>query len=222
MDLVYQPEPSTIRQVMLTGFGLENLIGLSGGNESASTKLTLYPKGNKFSAVTFSLGGFYISATAQDPQACYRFISKAAVTPALFSSMPARRSLLADPTLASTQGADTVALYKQIGALLDDPTTLPLPGLSLGSTSLQARAQLMPQLELFEALDTVILKDADLKTALENAESGAKAFQSCAASLPSPDVTSVDSQRAYINGFAKCAIKADPAMAPFFAAIKTD
>ncbi len=222
MDLVYQPEPSTIRQVMLTGFGLENLIGLSGGNESASTKLTLYPKGNKFSAVTFSLGGFYISATAQDPQACYRFISRAAVTPALFSSMPARRSLLADPTLASTQGADTVALYKQIGALLDDPTTLPLPGLSLGSTSLQARAQLMPQLELFEALDTVILKDADLKTALENAESSAKAFQSCAATLPSPDVTSVDSQRAYINGFGKCAIKADPAMAPFFAAIKTD
>jgi len=43
----------------------------------------------------------------------------------------------------------------------------------------------------------------------------------CAASLPSFDVTSVDSQRAYIDGFGKCALKADPAMAPFFASIKT-
>src|SRR5450432_1014894 len=119
--------------------------------------------------------------------------------------MPARRSLLDDPTVAATQGADTAALYKQIGTLLDDPSTLPLPGLSLGTTSLQARAQLLPQLELFEALDKAILTNADLAGALKDAENSAKGFQGCAASLPAPDVSSVDSQRAYINGFAKCA-----------------
>lgn len=222
MDVVYQPEPSTIRQVTLTAFSLEDLVGVSGGTDTANTKLTLYPKGTRFSAVTFNLGGFYISASAQGPEACYRFISQAARTPALFSSMPARRSLLSDPTLVAAQGADTVALYKQIGALLDDPTTLPLPGLSLGTTSLQARAQLIPQLELFEALDNTILNNADLNAALKNAQSSAQGFQTCAASLPTLDVTSVDSQRTYINGFGQCGIKADSAMAPFFASIKTN
>jgi ABC-type glycerol-3-phosphate transport system substrate-binding protein len=222
MDLAYQPEASTIRQVTLTGYSLESLIGVASGADNNSTKLVLYPKGSKFSALTFNLGGFYISATAQDPEACYRFISQASRTPALYASMPARRSLLSDPTLVATQGGATAALYKQIGALLDDPTTLPLPGLSLGTTSLQARAQFMPQLELFEALDSAILNKGDLDAALKKAETSAQGFQTCAASLPAPDVTSVDSQRAYINGFSICAIKADPDMAPFFASIKTN
>jgi ABC-type glycerol-3-phosphate transport system substrate-binding protein len=221
LDVAFQPEPSTIRQVTLTAFSLESLVGAPSGSDNASTKLTLYPKGSKFSAVTFNLGGFYISATAQNPEACYRFISKAARSPALFPSMPARRSLLNDPALAATQRADTVALYKQIAALLDDPSTLPLPGLSIGSSSLQGRAQLMAEMELFQALDKVIFKKADLEGSLKDAESSAKGFQDCAVSLPAMDVTSVDSQRAYLDGFAKCAIKADPAMAPFFAAIKT-
>jgi ABC-type glycerol-3-phosphate transport system substrate-binding protein len=222
LDIAFQPEPSTIRQITLTSFSLESLVGAANENDNDSTKLTLYPKGRKFSAVTFNLGGFYISATAQNPEACYRFISKAARTPALFPSMPARRSLLNDQTLVAAQGADTIALYKQIATLLDDPNTLPLPGLSLGSSSLQGRAQLMSQLELFAALDKVILRNADLAASLKDAETSAKAFQECAASLPALDPNSVDSQRAYIDGFAKCAIKADPAMAPFFAAIKTN
>jgi hypothetical protein len=216
-----QPEPSTIRQVTLTAFSLESLVGAP-GDDSTNTKLALFPMGSKFSAVTFNLGGFYISATTQNPEACYRFIGEAARTPALFSSMPARRSLLSDANLIATQGTDTIALYKQIAALLDDPNTLPLPGLSIGSSSLEGRAQLMSELELFQALDKAILKNADLKSALKDAENSAKAFQECAAALPSPDVTNVESQRAYINGFARCAVKADPATAPFFAAIKAN
>lgn len=222
LDVAYQPEPSTIWQVTLTAFSLESLIGASSGTDNSNTKLVLYPTGTKFSAVTFNLGGFFISATAQNPEACYRFISKAARTPALFPSMPARRSLLNDPTLATSQSADTVALYKQIAAQLDDPNTLPLPGLSIGSSSLQARVTLMSELELFEALDKAVLKKADLASSLKDAESSAKAFQGCAASLQAPDVTSVQSQRTYIDGFSKCAVKADPAMAPFFAAIRTN
>ncbi len=77
-------------------------------------------------------------------------------------------------------------------------------------------------LELFEALDKAILNNGDLEAALKDAESSARGFQGCAAALPAPDVTSVDSQRAYISGFSKCAIKADPAMAPFFESIKTN
>ncbi len=221
MDVAYQPEPSTIRQALLTAFSLESLIGTPQDSSTAHVKLTLFPSGSKSSAVTFNLGGFYISANAQNPQACYRYISKATHNPALFASMPARHSLLDDPTLAATQGADTVALYKQIAMLLDDPHTVTYPGLSLGTASLQGRVQLMPELELFKALDSVILNNTDLTATLKDAESSAKAFEACATSLPVFDVTNVDSQRAYLNGFAQCATKADPAMVPFFAAIKT-
>src|SRR5258708_38773574 len=61
MDLAYKPEPSTIRQDTLTAFGLESLVGVSGGNDNANTKLTLYPRGSKCAAVTFNIGGCYIS-----------------------------------------------------------------------------------------------------------------------------------------------------------------
>ena len=66
---------------------------------------------------------------------------------------------------------------------------------------MQPSAQLMPQLELFEALDKAILNHADLDTERKCAQSSTQGFQICAAALSSPDVTSVDSQRAYINGF---------------------
>ena len=39
---------------------LESLIGASTGMDNASARLTLYPGGTKFSAVTFNLGGFYV------------------------------------------------------------------------------------------------------------------------------------------------------------------
>jgi len=212
MDVSFKPEPAPIRQSTLTAFTLP-LPGSGADNDK--TRVTLYPKGSKYAAITYNLGGFYISATAQNPAACYRFISKAARMPALFSAMPARRSLLTDSTLAATQGADTVALYKQIAALLDDPNTLIFPGISAGVD----RVQIQLQLELFAALDKVILLNADLASSLKDAEAGAKAFQGCIASMPPLEVE-VDKQRAYLNNFVDCAIKADPAMSPLYAGFK--
>ncbi len=212
MDISFKPEPSTIRQSTLTAFTLP----LPGsGNDNAKTKVTLYPKGSKYAAVTYNLGGFYISATSQNPAACYRFISKASRMPVLFSAMPARRSLLTDPTLTATQRTDTVALYKQIAALLDDPNTLVFPGISAGVD----RVQIQLQLELFAALDKTLLLNADLNASLKDAETGAKAFQGCIASLPPLDVD-VDKQRTYLNDFVDCALKADPAMTPLYAGFK--
>ncbi|HLY28619.1 MAG TPA: hypothetical protein VKQ72_19890, partial [Aggregatilineales bacterium] len=207
--------PSTIWQATLSAFTLP----LPGGTTTDKTKLTLFPKGSKFAAVTYNLGGFYISANAANPDACYRFISKAALTPALFSAMPARKSLLNDPTLSATQSTDAVALYKQIATLLDDPNTLTFAGFSLGSSGLQS-APLIPELELFEALDNVIVKNADLQASLKSAETSAKAFQECAAQLPPLDASSVTQQQLYFNAFKDCATRADPVLAPFFAGVK--
>ncbi|HVO41408.1 MAG TPA: extracellular solute-binding protein [Aggregatilineales bacterium] len=211
MDISFQPDKSTIRQATLTAFTLP----LPGGIDNANTRVTLYPKGSKYNAVTYNIGGFYISKTAQNPEACYRFISKASRLPMLFSAMPARRSLLADPTLAATQSADTIALYKQIAAALDDPSTLLFPGISVGID----RADVQIQLELYEAFDKVMLLNVDINTALKDAEFSAKAFEACETSLPPLDV-GVDQQRAYINGFIDCAIKADPGMTPLYAGLK--
>ncbi|MEP7284543.1 MAG: hypothetical protein ABI947_02090 [Chloroflexota bacterium] len=214
LDISFAADTSSIRQSTLTAFTLP-LPGSA--TDTANTKVTLYPQGSKYAAVTYNLGGFYISATAQNPEACYRFISKAARTPILFSSMPARRSLLADPTLLTAQGSATVALYKQISTLLDDPNTLIFPGLSLGSD----RTLFELQLELYEALDKVLLLKVDLNTALDSAQTSALAFQSCATSLPALGVE-VSQQRAYLNGFIDCALKADPAMTPLYAGLKTN
>ncbi len=213
LDMSFGAATSTFRQDTLTAF----VLPIPTTPDTDQTKVTLFPRGTKYNAVTYNLGGFYISATAQNPEACYRFISKAAHMPVLFTAMPARRSLLNDPTLASTQKPETLALYKQIAALLDDPNTLIFPGVSIVSD----RLNIQLELEFFEAFDKVMLTKADLNQALADAEGSAKAFQGCAAALPALGVNA-DEQRKYLNGFVDCAVKSDPAMGPLYAGLKVN
>ncbi len=217
MDVVIAPEPSLIKTTSLSAYSISALLG--GGSDDKS-KLTLYPRGSKYTAVTYGIGTLYISATTLNPEACYRWISTVAKNPSLFSSMPARRSLLNDPALAAAQGADAVAVYRQIADLLQDPNAIPLPVIS-GGTSLN---DLVLQLELYKALDKYMAKDSsvELESVLKDAEVSAKAFLDCSGSIPPLDMTSTDSQKAYFNAAKLCATKADPDLAPFFAGVKTD
>jgi ABC-type glycerol-3-phosphate transport system substrate-binding protein len=211
LDISFGASSSTIRQDILTAF----VLPIPKAPDTEQTKVTLFPKGTKYNAVTYNLGGFYISATAQSPEACYRYISKAARMPVLFTAMPARRSLLNDATLASTQSPDTIALYKQIAAQLDDPNTLIFPGVSIVSD----RLNIQLELEFFEAFDKAMLTKTDLGEALTEAEGKAKTFQGCATALP-PLGVNADEQRTYLNGFVDCAVKSDPAMGPLYAGLK--
>jgi ABC-type glycerol-3-phosphate transport system substrate-binding protein len=216
-DLVIIPEPSLIKTASLGAYSISALLG---GGADAKTKLTLYPHGSKNTAITYGIGTLYISATTLNPEACYRWISTVAKNPNLFSSMPARRSLLDDPALAATQGADTVAVYKQIADLLQDPNIIPLPVIGAGTSA----NELILQLELYKALDKYLAPDSsvELESVLKDAEDSAKAFLGCSDTIPPLDMTSTDSQKAYFNAAKLCATKADPDLAPFFAGIKTD
>lgn len=83
------------------------------GTAQSTTALTTYPQGSQYNAVAYEITAGYISATAQNPEAAYRFLSEVARTPQLFSGMPARASLVADPAVIAAQGASVVTAYQQ-------------------------------------------------------------------------------------------------------------
>src|SRR5258708_11533838 len=112
LDFVLLPEKSVIKQDTLSANALRSPLETASANDSY--KLTLFPKGTKYAAITYGLGTLYISAQTQNPEACYRWISAVSKTPTLFTGMPARRSHISGPTLAAAQGPDAVAVYKQI------------------------------------------------------------------------------------------------------------
>ena len=198
---------------LLNAFNGRARQGNANGAASKSTyKPASYPIGKTYSAVSFSIGTAYISATSQNPEGCYRWITTIAKHPELFSAMPARRSMLDDPALAGAQGADTVALYHQVDNLMSSPNTVALPSLqgAGGSPSL-----FLLQHWLFEAFDNYVLNGKDLTSSLKDAQGYVTTFQACAAAIPPFDPTT-QNQRDYNAAFTACATKADPRLKTAF------
>jgi ABC-type glycerol-3-phosphate transport system substrate-binding protein len=186
----------------------EDLMGLRilrGGSDKNPYRPTSYPRGTQFSGLSFSMGTAYISATAQNPDACYRWISTIAKHPELFSAMPARRSILNDPAFATLRGADMAAMYKAIDQIMQDPNTITFPSLFDGANSQQG---FLLQHWLYEAFDSYVLRGADLDSALKDAESYARGFQDCVAGIPTYDPATQTRQQ-YDRQFLECAAKAD-------------
>ncbi len=173
---------------------------------SDAYKPTTYPKGSKYTGITYSISAAYISAKSQNPEACYRWISALSRHPDLFSAMPARRSLINDPALAGAQGPDTTALYNQIDTLLKDPNTLTFPSGFGGNTGITG---FLYQHWLYEAFDTYVLNNGDLDAALKDAEGYSKGFQQCIANI-APFDPATQNQRDYNQQFLTCATTADP------------
>lgn len=180
-------------------------------------KVTIYPRGSKFAALSYTIGAAYISARSQNPEACYRWISALAKRPDLFASMPARRSQIKDPALAAVQGQDVIALYSQIDQLLQDPATITFPSVYSGGESLTG---FLLQYWLYQVFDKYVLQNGDLESMLKTAETNAKAFQGCAANLPPLDESSPAAAREYYKKFGECATKIDPSLGLLFALIK--
>ncbi len=180
-------------------------------------KPTTYPKGSKFAALSYNIGTVYISGKSKNPEACYRWISTVAKHSELFSQMPARRSLLNDPALASAQGADLVALYNDVANLLQDPNTISIPSQFAGGAS---PIGFLLQHWLYEAFDKYVLNGGDLEAALKDAETISKGFQECAVNLPPLDASDMQKARDYIKAFGDCAVKVDPKLKTLFDLVK--
>lgn len=184
-----------------------------GGGKLDPYKMALFPKGRQFSAESYDVGTAYISANTQNADACYRWISTLAQHPELFSAMPARRSLINDPALATSQGEDAVAVYKQLDALLQDPNTVvfPTPSPENGGSP----SNFILQFWLNRAFDNYVLKDADLETELQDAQTYASTFLECIMNVPPVDPATTPSPDAF-KGYTDCALKSDPSITGLF------
>ncbi len=169
---------------------------------------TLYPQGTRYNALAYQISTAYISATAQNPEATYRFLSLVSRSPQLFDGMPARQSLVSDPAIIASQGEEVTSVYRQLDALLRSPNTIVFPTFTQGSGSITS---LMVSYWLLAAFDSYMTDGADLETALADAQMMTLAYQECIASIA---VDTSDAPEAMIQRGQQimgCAASVDPA-----------
>jgi maltose-binding protein MalE len=191
------------------GFGGGPGGGGNGGGAAATYNVTTYPTGSQYTPISYSIGSAYISANAQNPDACYRLISTIAQQTELFGAMPARRSQINDPNLAASQGTSTVAAYQQLDTMMQDPNAIVFPAITGGGTGASTAATFLTRLWLNRAFDNYVLNDMDLTTQLEDAQTYATGFVQCTDSLP-PFDAGTQTQQEYLQSILSCATQVDP------------
>jgi len=181
-----------------------------GAEAAQSTQVVAaYPQGSQFNVLAYQITTGYISATAQNPDATYRFLSQVSRNPQLFSGMPVRQSLLSDPAVMASQGEEIVAVYQQLDALLRSPNTIVYPTFTQGRGG--GGLTMMQSYWLRRAFDRYVSEGADLETELADAETLTLAYQECVQSITVD--TSADAQGQLGEQFqqmGQCATTVDP------------
>jgi ABC-type glycerol-3-phosphate transport system substrate-binding protein len=207
MTIAANQPGSPLYSDQLSGLNFARLFGKNPVEAAPNGKFTAvtFPRGSQYQALSYSVGTLYISAKAQNPDACYGWISTLAAHPDLLNLMPARQSQLDDPNLASQFGESLAAVYREVGKILADPTTLKVPSLFDGGSDISG---FVVEYWLFQAWDSYILKGADLNAALTDAQTYASAYTACTAKLPAYDPAG-QKYLDYLRGLIGCAAKAD-------------
>ncbi|MEO8394926.1 MAG: hypothetical protein ABI700_18160 [Chloroflexota bacterium] len=185
--------------------------GPNGGKDP--NRLVGFPTGT-YNGTSYNITTGYISAKAQNPDACYRWLTYLAQHIDVFGSMPARLSQISDPNMASTLG-ENVGFYQQYATLLSDPNTIVFPSAGGGNANI---SDFIVQFWLNRAFDNYVLNNADLTAELNDAQTYATAFQQCVAALP-PASTQTDAGPGTFGinkDVADCASKADSTAAALF------
>ncbi|MBZ0321262.1 MAG: extracellular solute-binding protein [Anaerolineae bacterium] len=174
-----------------------------------TTAIVSYPRGTTYNAASYNIVTGYVSATAENPAACYRWLSEIAQHPELYSAMPARTSQLSDPTITASQGEDLTALYNELATTISDPNTITFPQSFRESGS---PANFAREYWLKQAFDRYVLEDADLGTELAQAQQYTQDYISCISDLPPFDPSSTDQNymQDYFGQITICAATADP------------
>ncbi len=187
---------------------LNRFVRIAGGPQDQQqpvTSYTTYPQGTQYSTIAYEITTGYISATAQNPDAAYRFLSAVAGSSNLFSGIPARQSLLSSYT-GEMDAATLAALYQQINTLLNNPNTIVFPTFTQGGGSITSMFQ---SYWLFKAFDNY-LAGSDLQSELENAQMITQTYLDCVASY-TPDTTTTDQAGGgMFEQISTCATSADP------------
>ncbi len=194
--------------------GLNDFIVRRGGpgqnaeNQNADDgyQLTTYPTGTQYAPVSYDIGTAYISANAENPDACYRWISEVSRQPSLFSTMPARRSLINDPSLTASEDPDTIVFYNQFAALLSQGNAINFPA-GFGGGPINN----MVTRWLNRAFDRYVNEDADLDAELLEAQTFTQEFMACTSGLPPIDnAASQADRREAFQAYNECASAVDP------------
>jgi ABC-type glycerol-3-phosphate transport system substrate-binding protein len=181
-------------------------------------RLTTYPVGSQYTPISYDIGTAYISANAENPEACYRWLTTLAQHPEIVNAMPARRSLINSGEIVMTQGQDLVDFYLQIDALMEQPNALIFPSQFSGGGDNTPNSFIV-QYWMNRAFDRYVLEDADLEVELADAEANARDYLECAASIPAFDPALLETQEQqidYFRQFGDCATAIDPSLEPLF------
>lgn len=189
------------------------LLGITDEDDD-SYKMVSFPTGSQNSGAIYGIGTAYISASSQYPEACYRLISYLDTRSELLHEMPARRSQIDDPILATQQGDDTVAFFNNYADFLGQASTVVYP-----STSAQSIETSLLFLWAGRAFDHYVLDDANLEAELEEAQILSDGYLACTVEISDFDPARFESATAYVREYAVCAVGVDPSLEPLFGAI---
>jgi ABC-type glycerol-3-phosphate transport system substrate-binding protein len=199
-------ENPAISTTTLNRFNFGGGRGPAGPDRENNEAYTTYPQGTQYSTISYEITTGYISATAQNPDATYRFLSAVSGASDLFSGIPARQSQLSTYT-GEMDAATLAALYQQVNTILNNPSTIVFPTFTEGRGSVTSMFQ---SYWLFKAFDNY-LAGADLQTELEDAQTITQAYLDCVASY-TPDTTTTTDQPGggMFEQITTCAMSADP------------
>jgi ABC-type glycerol-3-phosphate transport system substrate-binding protein len=143
------------------------------GFANPNVRMTTYPRGSTYIPVSYDVGAGYINKTSAYPEACYRWLSYLATHPAVVTgSMPALLSTMNQPEVQDALGLETVAAYQTVAEMLADPNAVQI---SFGDPFMATW--------LNRAFDAYVLEDADLLTALQDAQQPTLDYLACAGNL---------------------------------------
>ncbi|MCC6801560.1 MAG: extracellular solute-binding protein [Anaerolineae bacterium] len=198
-------EETAITSDSLAGFRRFIGGGPGGGSDS---RLVSYPTG-VYTGASFTIGTGYISATAQNPDACYRWLSYVAQHVDIFGAMPARLSQITDPAMQANYG-DNAGFYADYARILAEPTTVVFPSAAGGNSAVR---DFLLQFWLNRAFDNYVLNNADLAAELADAQTYSNAYLECVSALPPSETTGGGGGPGGFNsGVLDCARSADPSI----------
>ncbi|GAB4511329.1 MAG: hypothetical protein OHK0046_09270 [Anaerolineae bacterium] len=178
---------------------------------------TTYPRGSRYTPVSYNIGLAYITTSTLYPEACYRWISTIAEHPELLLTMPTRYSALENPALEATLGEDVMNLYRGMAEVISDPNSVSFSYAQWSSTP----GDFVAQRWFNSVMDDYVVEEEpiDLEARLADAELKITEFLDCTAALApfepnfGPDANQEEIDAYYEDYFDEidaCGVAVDP------------
>lgn len=224
--IAYQPLTQAYQQLSSGGIFGAPIIYIGGMNpfrfgsvpgsspEENPIRTVNLPTNGRYIPVQYEVGAAFITAQTLYPEACYNWISFIAQRPELLLGAPANTTLLDDPSVEASLGADMIETLRQLVEQVDSPNAVSFSNRDFSQTTY------LEQLWLLGVFDAYVLGDdpIDLNAALADAEAKTLAFRACMAAVPpfqqpSPDLPQAEIEQLYEDyqdQIDLCGLEADP------------